>query len=266
MRLLYLGDVVGKAGRTAVTKHLPGLRDRLKIDFAVVNGENAAHGFGMTPKTCQSLFDAGADVIVSGNHAWDRKEIIQAMEDDVRLLRPLNHAEGTPGRGAVVYTLADGRRVLVGQIMTRLFMAEIGDPFEAMEALLKAYPLGQAVNAILVDVHGEATSEKTALGVVADGRASMVVGSHTHVPTADTRILPGGTAYQTDAGMCGDYDSVIGMKKDGAIGRFIGEKSRLGPAEGEASLAGVFVETDDDTGLAVAVRPVRIGGKLQSAE
>jgi len=264
LRLLFCGDVLGRAGRDAVHEHLPRLRESLALDFVVVNGENAAHGFGVTAKLCDEFFRLGVDAITLGNHAWDQKEIIPYMESEPRLLRPRNYPSGTPGRGAGVFTTARGKKVLLVQVMGRLFMDPLDDPFAAMEAELARYPLGLAVHAIVVDVHGEASSEKMALGQYADGRASLVVGSHSHIPTADAQIMPRGTAYQTDAGMCGDYDSVIGMKKGPAILKFTrkipGEK--LSPAEGQATLCAVFVETDDATGLAKRVAPVRVGGRL----
>lgn len=264
MRLLYCGDIVGRAGRDAVVAALPEMRRRLAVDFVVVNGENAAHGFGITGKICQELYAAGADVVTTGNHAWDQREIIGYIDGDPRLLRPLNYPRGTPGRGAAVFDAPRGRKVLVMQVMGRLFMDPLDDPFAAVEGQFAKYRLGAGIDAVIVDVHCEASSEKMALGHYCDGRASLVVGSHSHVPTADAHLLPNGTAYQTDAGMCGDYDSVIGMKKDAAISRFVrkmpGEK--LTPADGEGTVCAVLVETDDATGLARRISPVRLGGCL----
>ena len=264
MRLLYCGDIVGRSGRDAVVSMLPDLRRKLALDFVVANGENAAHGFGVTAKICQDLYAAGVDVVTTGNHAWDQREIIGYIDSDPRLLRPLNFPRGTPGRGGAVFEASRGRKVLVVQVMGRLFMDPLDDPFAAVEGMLAKYRMGGGVDAVVVDIHCEATSEKMALGHVCDGRASLVVGSHSHVPTADSQILPQGTAYQTDAGMCGDYDSVIGMKKEPAISRFVrkmpGEK--LSPAEGEGTLCAVYVETDDATGLARRVAPLRLGGRL----
>jgi metallophosphoesterase (TIGR00282 family) len=267
MRLLYCGDVMGKAGREAVATHIPELRRTLGLDFVVACGENAAHGFGITANICQSLFEAGVDVVTLGNHAWDQREIISFIQAEPRLLRPINYPIETPGQGFGFYMTAKGRRVIVIQVMCRLFMDALDDPFRALNETLNTHPLKDAADAIIVDVHGEASSEKNALGVIADGRASMVVGSHSHVPTADARIMPGGTAYQTDAGMCGHYDSVIGMKKEAATQRFVTKMptERLEPADGEGTLCGVFVETDDRTGLALRVEPVRIGGLLKQA-
>ncbi|MEE8549208.1 MAG: TIGR00282 family metallophosphoesterase [Alphaproteobacteria bacterium] len=268
MKVLFLGDVMGRSGREAVFEHLPGLRDRLKIDFVIVNGENAAGGFGITEKICRQFYDAGADVITAGNHVWDQREIISYIETDKRLLRPGNYPKGTPGRGAGVFETEKGRKVLVMHVLTRLFMDAMDDPFACVERTLEGYRLGATVDAIVIDVHGEATSEKMAMGHAFDGRVSLVAGTHSHVPTADAQILPGGTAYQTDIGMCGDYDSVIGMEKAAAIARFTTKmrRERLQPAKGEATLCAVYLETDDGTGLARRLEPVRIGGRLaQSA-
>ncbi|HVM77463.1 MAG TPA: TIGR00282 family metallophosphoesterase [Stellaceae bacterium] len=263
MRILICGDVMGRAGRAAVTSAVPRLRRELGLDFVVVNGENAAGGFGITDKICAELYAAGTDVITTGNHVWDQRELIGYIDGDPRLLRPLNLPAGTPGAGARVFGLADGRRILVLNPMARLFMDAIDCPFMAVERELAAHPLGD-VQAIVIDFHGEATSEKMAMGHFADGRASVVVGTHSHVPTADAQILPRGTAYQTDCGMCGDYDSVIGIRKDIAVARFIRKMpgERMQAAEGEATLCAVFVETDDATGLARRVEPVRLGGRL----
>lgn len=269
MRLLFLGDIVGRAGRDAVTAALPNLRRALALDLVVVNAENASHGFGLSPDMARALFAAGADVLTLGNHAWDRKEIIPYIEDEPRLIRPMNYAPGTPGRGATVVEVPGGRRALVVQAMGRLFMEPLDDPFRAVQAELAKHSLGAQgrVQAVVVDIHAEASSEKQAMGHSFDGRASLVIGTHTHVPTADVRVLPGGTAFQTDAGMCGDYDSVIGMGKGGASLRFWRKvpAERLAPAEGEATICGLFVETDDATGLARRAEPLRMGGGLSSA-
>ena len=267
MRILFLGDVVGRSGRDALTTSLPGLRTALRADLVVVNGENASHGFGLAPEMARSFLAAGADVITLGNHAWDRKEIIPFLEAEPRVIRPANFPPGTPGRGAVVVDVPGNRRALVVNVMGRLFMDALDDPFRAVQAEVQKYRLGGTIHASVIDVHAEASSEKAAFGHRFDGLVSLVVGTHTHTPTADHQILAGGTAYQTDAGMCGDYDSVIGMQKGGASLRFWrkipGEK--LAPAEGEATLCGVFVETDDATGLARRIDPVRLGGRLSQA-
>lgn len=267
MRLLYLGDVVGRAGRDAVVEKLPEIRRRLELDFVVVNGENAAHGFGITPKICEEFYAAGVDVLTLGNHSWDQREIMPYIDSDPRLLRPLNYPAGTPGKGVGVYALPRGRKVMVVQVMGRLFMDPLDDPFAAVDRELSRVRLGATgggADAIIVDIHAEATSEKMGLGHYVDGRASLLVGSHSHIPTADTQILPNGTAYQTDAGMCGDYDSVIGMKKDAAIHKFVRKipGERLSPSDGPGTICGVMVETDDRTGLAVRAAPLRLGPRL----
>ncbi len=264
MRLLFCGDVVGRSGREVVVEHLPRLRRELALDFAVVNGENAAGGFGITEKICAELYAAAADVVTTGNHIWDQKETLGSIDRDPRLLRPLNYPQGTPGRGVGVFPATRGRKVMVLNPMGRLFMDPLDDPFACVERELASQRLGATVDAIIVDVHAEATSEKMAMGHLLDGRVSLVVGTHTHVPTADSQILPKGTAYQTDAGMCGDYDSVIGMEKAVPIARFTRKlpTERMAAASGPATLCAVFVETDDRTGLARQVAPIRIGGRL----
>ncbi|HYM31014.1 MAG TPA: TIGR00282 family metallophosphoesterase [Candidatus Cybelea sp.] len=265
MKLLYLGDIVGRSGREAVTGHLPELRRRYDLDFVVANGENAAGGFGITGKICEEFYALGVDVITTGNHVWDQKETYAYIEGDPRLLRPQNYPRGTPGRGAATFKTAKGKRVAIIHVMGRVFMDPLDDPFACVAAEMAKLALGGNVDAILVDVHGEATSEKMAMGHFVDGRATMVVGSHSHVPTADAQVLPGGTAFQTDAGMCGDYNSVIGMDKAEPLNRFLRKipGGRFEPASGEATLCGVLVESDDKTGLALAIDPVRIGGRLK---
>ena len=265
MRLAFFGDIVGKTGRRAVEDHLPRVREALQLDFVVINAENAAAGFGVTEKICNQLFDLGADVLTLGNHAWDQRETLSFIDREPRLLRPANYPVGsTPGAGANLYDLPDGRRVFVMNVMGNLFMETLDDPFSAVDRELEKAPLGMVSDAILVDMHAEATSEKMAMGHFCDGRASLVVGTHTHVPTADCQILPGGTAYQTDAGACADYDSVIGNQKEEPLRRFTTRISggRYKPAEGPATVCGVFVETDDATGLARRVEPIRVGGRL----
>lgn len=268
MRILFLGDVVGRTGRDAVVAALPGLRGGLALDLVVVNGENASHGFGLAPDMARAMLAAGADVITLGNHTWDRKEIIPFLEAEPRVIRPINYPPGTPGRGAHVVELPGGRRALVVNVMGRLFMDPLDDPFRGVQAEVQKHRMGAGgVQAIILDVHAEASSEKNAFGHSFDGLVSLVVGTHTHTPSADHQILPGGTAYMTDAGMCGDYDSVIGMAKAGAALRFWRKVpgERLAPAEGEATLCGVFVETDDTTGLARRIEPLRQGGRLSQA-
>lgn len=264
MRLLFLGDVVGRSGRQVVSEYLPRLVEAASIDFVVINGENAAGGFGITEEIAQELLDAGADAITTGNHIWDQREALVFIERQPRLLRPANFPNGAPGRGANVFTARNGARVLVANVMGRVFMDAMDDPFAALDRILDGAPLGMAVDAVVIDVHAEATSEKQAIAYFCDGRASLVVGTHTHVPTADHRVLPEGTAFMSDVGMCGDYDSIIGMERDEPISRFLRKipGARFSPALGEATLSGVAVEIDDRTGRATAIAPLRLGGAL----
>ncbi len=266
MRILFLGDVVGRAGRDAIAARLPGLRGEWKLDFVVLNAENATSGVGLTPAHAKVLLDAGADCLTLGDHAFDQREMLGFIDSEPRILRPLNFAKAAPGQGARLFEAGRGRKILVAQVLGQVFMKRpFSDPFSAIEPVLKNLS-GQA-KATLVDMHCEATSEKMAMGHFCDGKASVVVGTHTHVPTADAMILPGGTAYQTDAGMCGDFDSVIGMEKSEPLRRFVTGmgSGRFQPASGEATLCGLFVETDDGTGRAVSVRMVREGGRLEPA-
>jgi metallophosphoesterase (TIGR00282 family) len=267
MRLLFCGDVVGRSGREALVAALPGLRRDLVLDFVVVNGENAAHGFGITVKLAEEMFAAGADVVTTGNHVWAQRELITQIGNEPRILRPENFPTGTPGRGFGVFRAANGAEVLVVNLMGRLFMEALDDPFAAIERILGFHSLGARIAAAIVDFHGEATSEKVAMGHQLDGRVSLVVGTHSHIPTADGQVLPGGTAYQTDAGMCGDYDSVIGMTKEESLRRFLTRmpSGRMSPAQGPATVCGLFVETDDATGLALRAEPLRLGGRLSQA-
>ena len=264
MKILFCGDIVGRSGRTVVMDNLKELRRRLELDFVVVNGENAAHGFGITDTICKAFYEAGIDVITTGNHVWDQREIMNYIDGDPRLLRPINYPKGTPGKGVGVFKTSTGRKVLVIHPLGRLFMDPLDDPFAAVEKVLAEHRLAETVDCIIIDIHAEATSEKMAMGHAMDGRVSMVIGTHSHVPTADARILRGGAAYLTDVGMCGDYDSVIGMQKTEAISRFTRKvnKERLEPANGEATLCAVYVETDDRTGLARHIAPLRMGGRL----
>ena len=263
MNILFCGDVVGRPGREVVKKYVPSLREELAIDLVIVNAENAAGGFGLTERLCGEFYDCGVDILTTGNHVWDQRQIIPYIDRDPRLLRPANFPQGTPGAGWRVHQV-EGRSVLVVNLMGRLFMDALDDPFARLDQIIGDYRLGEAVAAILVDFHAEASSEKMALGHFADGRVSAVFGTHCHVPTADAQILAGGTAYQTDAGMCGDYDSVIGMQKEPAIKRFVTKMpgDRPQPAEGEGTLCGILLETDDQSGFARGVEPVRIGGRL----
>jgi metallophosphoesterase (TIGR00282 family) len=264
LNILLCGDVVGRSGRDAIKVHLPRLKRDLGVDVAIVNAENAAHGFGLTERLAGELYDAGADILTTGNHAWDQRELIAYIPRDPRILRPANFPEGTPGAGSYLHKLDPKRSILVVNLMGRLFMDALDDPFAGLERILAQHPLGSGASAIVVDFHAEATSEKMAFAHFADGRVSAVLGTHTHVPTADAQILPGGTAYLSDAGMCGDFDSVIGMQKAPSIRRYVtkmpGEKAK--PAEGEATLCGVFVRIDETTGLARQIEPVRVGGRL----
>ena len=267
MNIMMCGDVVGKSGREAVMSRLADLIANLSLDFVVVNGENAAHGFGITDKIADAFFEAGADVVTTGNHVWDQREIMNSIDARPNLLRPLNYPDGTPGLGSGVFPSRNGKRVMVAHPMGRLFMDPLDDPFMSVDNALRNHRMGPggSVDVILVDMHAEATSEKMAMGHHLDGRVSAVVGTHSHIPTADAQVLPGGTAYQTDLGMCGDYDSVIGMQKGVATARFTTKlpQGRLQPADGEATLCGVLIETNDATGFADSIRPIRLGGRLR---
>jgi metallophosphoesterase (TIGR00282 family) len=267
LRILFVGDVVGRSGRAAVTEHLPGLVKGWALDLVVVNGENSAGGFGITETIYQELLDAGADAITLGNHAWDQREALVFIERAPKLIRPANFPKGTPGRGSALIDTKNGKRALVINAMGRVFMTPFDDPFATIARELEACPLRTVADAIVVDFHCEATSEKQGIGFFCDGRASLVVGTHTHVPTADHQILCHGTAYMTDAGMTGDYDSIIGMQKEEPLRRFTSgiPSGRFEPAGGAATLSGVAVETDDATGLALKIAPVRIGGRLAPA-
>ncbi len=267
MRFLFCGDVVGAPGVRVLRQYLPGLKRELQLDFVVANGENALDGYGPSPDTCEQLFAAGIDVITSGNHIWDNARIIPLAAREPRLLRPHNYPGAVPGTGVGVYVAASGERICVINLMARTFMEPLDDPFAMVETLLREHRLGEAADALVIDLHGETTSEKMAFAHAVDGRASLVVGTHTHVPTADTRILPGGTAFQADAGMCGDYQSVIGYQAEPWIARFRTKMrtGRIRAASGEGTLAGVFVETAAGTGLAVRADPVRVGGHLSEA-
>ena len=263
MNILFLGDVIGRPGRDVVATELPALRSRLKIDLVIANGENSAGGFGLTRVIAEEFFASGIDVITTGNHWADQKEILTYIDAEDRILRPLNYPKGTPGKGANLYQTPGGS-VLVVNAMGRVFMDPLDDPFAAVDRELNACPLSEGADAIVVDMHAEATSEKMAMGHFCDGRASLVVGSHQHVPTADAQIFPGGTAFQVDAGACADYDSVIGMDKAEPVQRFLRKMAsqRYFPATGPATLCGVFVQTAAN-GLASRIEPVRTGGRLK---
>ena len=267
MNILMCGDVMARAGREAVGEHLPVLRQSLGLDFILVNGENSAGGFGITPVICEEFFDAGVDVITTGNHVWDKRDIIPYFEEERRLLRPHNFPAGTPGSGARLFTSTSGARVIVINVMLRLFMDPLDDPFQSVGQFVNGHRLSKSADAILVDVHGEATSEKQALANMLDGKVSAVVGSHTHVPTADGRILPKGTGFQTDAGMCGDYDSVIGGDKDAWVRRFQSRMpvGRVQPPSGPGTACGVLIEVEKRTGLAHRIATVVQGPHLHES-
>ncbi len=263
MRILFLGDVVGRHARTLVMASLNDLRGELNVDFIIVNVENSAGGFGVTPQIADEFLAAGADVMTTGNHVWDKREIFSYIAEQPRLLRPYNMVEATPGAGHIIVTNDNGKRLAVANFIANLFMAENDPVFLSIDGFFTEVRLGRDADAIFIDIHGEATSEKMAIGILADGRASAVIGTHTHVPTADHRIMPKGTAYQTDVGMCGDFISVIGMKSAAALGRFQGRPAgRLEVATGAPTLCGVIIDTDDDTGLATNITPFRRGGVL----
>ncbi|MGV6802248.1 MAG: TIGR00282 family metallophosphoesterase [bacterium] len=264
MRIAFFGDIMGRSGRQALEAALPRLKRRLKLDFIIVNAENAAGGFGLTARIYDDILELGADVITTGNHAFDQRDEIAIFDREDQLLRPANFPTNNPGRGAGLYPLADGRQVLVIHLHGQRFMNPMDDPVPALEREMDGIKLGREADAIIVDMHAEASSEKYSLGHYLDGRVSFVVGTHTHVPTADTQILPKGTGFQCDAGMCGDYDSVIGMEKTGPISRFVEKMpgSRLQPASGEGTACGTYVITDDKTGLATHIEPIRMGGRL----
>ena len=264
MRLLFLGDVVGRSGRNAVIERLPKLIERYRLDFVIVNGENSAGGFGITEAIFLDLVDAGADVVTTGNHAFDQKEALVFIERHQRMLRPLNMPVGTPGKGVGLFRARNGAEILVMNPIGQVFMGEYDGPFVQVDRELAACPLKRGADAIVIDFHAEATSEKQALGHFVDGRASLLVGTHTHTPTADDRVLPKGTAYMSDVGMCGDYDGVLGMDAAEPISRFLTRipRQRFEPATGEATLSGIAVETDDNSGLARHAAALQIGGTV----
>src|SRR5665213_2214637 len=252
MRILFIGDVIGRSGRAIVSERLPGLAAQWKLDLVVINGENSAGGFGITETIYNELIDAGADAITLGNHAFDQREALVFIERAPRLIRPLNYPKGTPGRGAAIIDTKNGKRALVINAMGRIFMDPLDDPFAAVERELAACALGKDADAVILDMHCEATSEKQSMGFFIDGRVSLVVGTHTHAPVSDHRIMPGRTAFVSDVGMTGDFESCIGMNKDEPLNRFLRKLpgSKFEPANGPATLCGIAVETDDATGLA----------------
>ena len=255
MKIIYSGDTVGRAGREAVLKNLPKLKEVYKPDILIANVENAAHGFGVTPGICRDFLNAGIDVLTTGNHVWQQREIIPFLDECKRIIRPLNYPQHLPGRGFCEVELPNGKKILITQLLGRIFMEAVDSPVQAIDALLKNYTLGKNIAAIFVDIHGEATSEKQALGHYLDGRVSVVAGTHTHVPTADAVIRDGGTAYISDVGMCGNYNSVLGFEKEAPIARITQkyDGSKLIPCTSGGSFCGIYVETDDKTGLAVHI-------------
>ena len=266
MRILFLGDIVGISG---CSKLIDNLLDEIKlekIDFVIVNGENAAtQGVGLTKKICEDFFNCGVDVITTGNHVWDQKEIMDYINKEERLLRPKNLFEPSPGKGFNIFNSKKGIKIGVLNLMGNVFMKKCDDVFEISKKFIKEYKLKEDFDLLVVDFHGEITSEKNAIGHYFDGKATLVVGTHTHIPTNDARILEAGTAYQTDAGMCGDYDSVIGMNKENSINRFLKKNSsKHFPATGEATLCGVIVECDVETGLATDIKSYVYGGQLNN--
>ncbi|MCP4394736.1 MAG: TIGR00282 family metallophosphoesterase [Alphaproteobacteria bacterium] len=264
MKILFCGDVVGRAGREVILQQIPKIKEMHSIDAVVTNGENAAHGFGITSKICNQFHDCGVDVITTGNHVWDQRELIPHIGKSPNIIRPANKGRNTPGKGFTIFETVKGKKILVILLAGRLFMDPAEDPFGAMDEILKSYSLGKTVDAIIVDFHAEATSEKNAMGHYLDGKVSLVVGTHTHIPTADVRIMKGGTGYMTDAGMCGDYDSVIGMKAEAAIHRFVSDLpgEKLSPARNKGTFSGVLIETDRETGLVTKINAVTDEGEL----
>ena len=267
MNILFLGDIVGSSGCEAVKKYLPKKIEEKKIDFIIVNGENAAkEGVGITEEVTNNLFASGVNVITSGNHVWDQKETFKHIERENRLLRPKNMIEPSPGKGFGIYNSKNGLKVGVLNLMGNIFMKKYDDAFEAAQRFILNHKLKKDYDFLIVDLHGEITSEKMAMGHFFDGKATFVVGTHTHVPTSDTMILKNGTAYQTDAGMCGDYNSVIGMNKDNSLNKFLKRSSQKHyPATGEASLCGSIVECDVETGLAKSINQFIYGGNLKNS-
>ena len=266
MKILFLGDVVGISGCSKVLNNLRSEVEKRKIDFVIVNGENSAEpGVGLSEKTCKDFFNSGVNVITTGNHVWDQKEIMNYIEKENRLLRPYNLFEPSPGKGFEIYKTSKNISIGVLNLMGNVFMKKCDDVFEIAKKFLKAHVLKEDYDLLVVDFHGEITSEKNAIGHYFDGKATLVIGTHTHIPTNDARILKNGTAYQTDAGMCGDYDSVIGMNKENSINRFLKENSvKHFPAIGDATLSGVIVDCDLKTGLSKKIESYIFGGKLKN--
>ena len=267
MRILFLGDVVGTTGCSKIMNNLLNQIQINKIDFVIVNGENAdASGVGLTKEICEDFFNCGVDVITTGNHVWDKKEIVKYIDQENRLLRPKNLFEPSPGKGFEIFTTKSDFKIGVLNLMGNVFMKKSNDVFETAKKFIEKYRLKNDFDLLVVDFHGEITSEKNAMGHFFDGKATLVIGTHTHIPTNDARILKNGTAFQTDAGMCGDYDSVIGMNKDNSINRFLKNSStKHFPAEGEATLSGVIVDCDIETGLAKNIKSYILGSQLKNS-
>ena len=267
MKILFLGDVIGPSGCKSVKNYLPQIKKKNKIDFVIANGENASEaGVGITEKITEDMFNAGVDVITSGNHIWDQKETIEHITKEKRLLRPENLIEGTPGKGFEIYRVPSGEKIAVLNLMGNIFMKKCEDVFRTAEKIFNKFRLKRDADFIVVDFHGEITSEKMAMGHIFDGKATLFVGTHTHIPTNDGRVLNNGTAYLTDAGMCGDYNSVIGMNRDNSLKKFFKDPSATKhyPALGEATISGLMVFADNETGLAKRVEPIIVGGVLES--
>ena len=260
MRIIYVGDIVGRSGREALLNNISKLKENYKFDILIANVDNAAHGFGVTPGICRDLLEKGIGAIISGDHVWNQREIIPFLDECKQIVRPLNYPDNLPGSGAREIELANGKKILVVEVVGRLFMEAVDCPAQAMDKLLKGYNLGRNIDAIFVDIHAEATAEKQAFGHYLDGRVSAVIGSHTHVPTSDYRILPKGTAYQTDAGMCGDYNGVIGFETEAPIDRLCRRYtgSKLVVLKGEGTLFATYIETDDATGLATQTEQIKM--------
>ena len=266
MKILFLGDVVGISGCSKIMNNLLDQIKINKIDFVIVNGENADQtGVGLTKEICEDFFKCGVNVITTGNHVWDQKDIMKFIEKENRLLRPKNLFEPAPGKGFEVFTTTENIKIGVLNLMGNVFMKKCEDVFEIAKKFIDEYKLKKYYDLLVVDFHGEITSEKNAIGYFFDGKATLVIGTHTHIPTNDARVLENGTAYQTDAGMCGDYNSVIGMDKKNSLNRFMKKNSiKHFPAEGDATLCGVIVDCNIETGLANKVESFIFGGQLNN--
>lgn len=265
MKILFIGDLYGRSGRQAVKQHLAQLKEQHSPDFVIANVDNAAHGFGVTWDIAKDLLNFGIDALTGGDHIWNQRDILLNIDREPRLLRPHNMPEGSPGKGFHILENSAGKKLLLIHLLGRTFIDPVDDPFACIRNMLKEYALKKNVDGIFIDFHGEATSEKMVMGQYCDGKVSAVVGTHTHIPTSDDRILPEGTAYMSDVGMTGDYNSVIGAQKEEPMNRFIKKMNlgRLQPATGEATLCGVIAEIDNKTGLATSINPVRVGGQLK---